>query len=205
MSGIAVEKMSVHQIHDSQEKCHEHTAVIRLRHQVIDRSHDLRRVVFMGGERPEQASGHSHDQRSGNAFSADIADTEEEFIIPDIKIIQITSDFLCRGHHGTKIDFAAIRERRENLGNNRHLDPPRYLQFPFNTSFGFRCVLQLIHVFLHGLLHRIHRIPEHIQLVLGFDFGEAGVEITAGDAFRCLTELQNRTRQTPQQEDTDAQ
>ena len=77
--------------------------------------------------------GHCHDEGCRYAFSAHVADTEEQFILADIEIKQVTAHFFGREHHAVGIQVREIRERREPGRQHRHLDITGDIEFALHT------------------------------------------------------------------------
>ena len=77
MAGIAITQMTCRKVKDTHEKCGKHIRVVVAAGHNIDIFHDACGIVLTEEDDTQNGLGHCHDESRGNAFAADIPNTEE--------------------------------------------------------------------------------------------------------------------------------
>ena len=124
VAGIAVPEVPGPEVQDAQEAGDEHPGLVVLASLAVQGPEDVHGVVGIGGGKVEQGVGHGHDDRRGDAFPAHVADQEEQFPVPDEEVEQVSAHHPGRLERPVQVDVAAVRIRREGLGQHRLLDFP---------------------------------------------------------------------------------
>ena len=75
----------------------------------------------MGNSRSKQSLRDNHNQRSRDSLTRNIANTEKEFLITDMVIVQITTHFLRRFQLCVNINIITVGESWERLQQHRTL------------------------------------------------------------------------------------
>ena len=138
VTGIAIFQMAVGKIQDSAEECNEHVVLIHLGHTLVHYRNYLAWTVLMRRHGTEQASGDSHYQRRRNTLAGNVSDAEDEFLIPDEEIVEVSTNFPCRNKGSTHVDVMPFREWREDLGDHGHLYVACDLELTLHPLLLFR-------------------------------------------------------------------
>ena len=78
-------------------------------------------ALLVGRYSAEEAPGHCHHQRRGDALAGDVAYAEEEFVVADEEVVQVASYFPCGHHDGSQVHVTPLLFRRQGLGQHSHL------------------------------------------------------------------------------------
>ena len=159
MSGITVANRARNKVQYAQEEGHEHLVLVVPGQGVVHDGGNARRGGFVKGNGPEQGAGLGHYQRSRNAFTGNIADTEEQFFVTDIIVVQVAAHFLGGNHGGGKVQIGPVREGREGLGYHGHLDVVADLKFALEPFLLFAGHLVIGQTFCH----KTHDKDQHKQ------------------------------------------
>ena len=81
------------QVQTAHEEGREHIAVIAPAEFFIQDPEDVRRVVFLLGNHPEQGTDHRHQHRRRDALATDVSDTEKGLSVPDKIIENVAAHF----------------------------------------------------------------------------------------------------------------
>ena len=133
MACIAVAQKAARQIQHAAEVGHEHTAFVHGAQTLIHGTNNLSRTVFTRRQVAERGAGNRHHKRCRNALAAHVANTEKEFLVANIVIVEVAAHFPCRHDVGRHVKVVSLRERREHLGNHRHLDATGDVQIAFHA------------------------------------------------------------------------
>ena len=147
MTAIAVFQMACLQVIRSDKQRDKHVRVVLIGQSLVHLTHDTIWFIHMSRDDTEQTTRHCHHQGGRDALARHVADTEEEPIVTDIEIIEITSNGLGWCQTAIDINVLTLRIRWEDLRKHRHLNVAGHLQLTLDTSFLLVDALQLLHLF----------------------------------------------------------
>ena len=144
MAGVGIDQFTGRKCQDTQPDRHEHVEVIVLTELVIQISEDPRGTALLAEHErlalDEGLTDH-HIQRRRNTFAGDICDDKCDMVVIDqVKIVEITADFFCRGHGCIDIEIMPVRERREHTREHVLLDDPRHVEFALGDGLLFSLI-----------------------------------------------------------------
>lgn len=143
---------------------------------------------------------------AGTPFARYVAYTEEEFLIAQVEVVQVSSHGFGRLQHAVDVDVVAVGVGRVYLGYHRHLYLAGYVQFALYASFLLVDVLQFVYVFGQVALHAVQRTPQVVNLVAALHLGQFYVEVTLCYALCRACETEYGTQELPdEQEHEDAE
>ena len=61
-------------------------------------------------------------------------------VVDQVKIVEITADFFCRGHGCIDIEIMPVRKRREYAREHVLLDDPRHVEFALGDGLLFSLI-----------------------------------------------------------------
>ena len=100
--------------------------------------------MLVVGDGTEQASCHGHEQAGGNALAADVSYAEEQFLVPYVEVVEVSSHFLCRHNCRRHIYVVPAGERREGFGKHGTLDVAGRLEFALYAGFALRSLIEFL-------------------------------------------------------------
>ena len=106
VASIAIAQTTSWQVEHTDKEGDENTGVVALAGDLIDGLHDMGGIVLMSREGTEQRMDHAHHHRRWCSLATDIANAEEQLLISDVKIIQVTTHLT--GWHQRTIDIHIV-------------------------------------------------------------------------------------------------
>ena len=137
----------------AQKRRHEHTSIISFCQCIVKGLGNKMWFRSMWRDITKQWTRHGHHQRGRYTLTRNIADTEEQLLVANIEIEQVSPHILSRQQHTIDIDVITLRIRREGLGQHRHLDVVSHLQLVLDSSLRCRSILEFLYVFRERMLH----------------------------------------------------
>src|SRR5215510_16268672 len=155
MTAVTIFQFPCGQMQDPVKDRDKHAGVVVAAEFVVQVCQDsVRTVIFVCGDSPERL-GDSHEQRRRHSFARYVADSETQpVIINEEKIVEITSYLSGRLNSCVQIKFRVLGERREDPGQDTHLDVTGDLEFTLYAFLGCRGGLQIFYGMLQGAFHR---------------------------------------------------
>ena len=126
----------------------------------------------------EQHFRHRHKQGGRHALARHIADAEEQMLIADMEVEQITAHRLRGCHMTVDVDIMTLREGRVLTGDHRHLNVVGNLQLIINGRLLGSGLLQILHILSERMLHRGKGIAQPAEFILVCNHGQRRVEVT---------------------------
>ena len=134
----------------------------------------------MGRNIAEQRTGNSHKHGSGNTFTTDIANTEEELIVANIEVKKVATYCLGWCQRTIDVNIVTLRIRRESLRQHRHLDIMGYLKLTLHRCLLGCRITQLIDIAGQGLLHVLEGVTQLVDFITTLNIRQMCIEITFG-------------------------
>ena len=130
VSGVAVTQITGGEVLNAAEERHEHVVLVHGRQAVVDGAHDEPGAVFLGRQGAERSARHGHHERSRDSLSAHVADAEEQLVVPDEEVVQVSAHFLGRNDGRRHVQVVPFGESVRNHG---HLDIAGDPEFPLQA------------------------------------------------------------------------
>ena len=197
MARIAVAEMARLQVKDTNEHCYEHVHLVAVAHRLIQGLGNDMWFWNMGRDIAEQRTCHSHEHRGRNTLTTDIAHAEEELLVTDIEVEEVTTNGSGRCQLAVDINIVALRIWWERLGQHRHLDAMGNVQLALDSCFLGSGGLQFLHILCQRLLHLFEGVAQLVYLVATLHGWQRSFEITLGHIVGRQRQQSDRQRGFP--------
>ena len=139
---------------------------------------------------------HRHQHGGRHPLARHIADTEEQVLVADKEVEQVTANSLRGCQQTEEVQILTLREWRELLRKHRLLDVARQFQLTSDRCLGGCGHLQLLHILRQRLLHVFERVVEQAYLIFTVNLGQRRLKVSFGYLPCRDGEVGQRPRQT---------